>query len=362
VTKGRVFVGQDYADESVPLTITEADQIGCEFTNDDMTLSMDDFSGRFIKPAMVPMANSIDQFILADYFTVYNATGSPGTTAATPTPFLDAHTILFNNAAFMTPDLPMLVTGKVSARLSDNLAIRFNPAPELSELYRRGMMAGGTMKSMGHALGWNFYEDQNMPVHTTGAWAGATPIVTVAGQTGATILTSGFTASVVGLGKKGDPVQFAGTFGVNPVTKANTGELQNFVLTADVSSDGGGLASLPIDPPIITAGKDQNVVAAPAANAAITVWGTATLANIASKTSPQCMGWQNEAITLAMVDLMIPDAGEGVKATRIADEDLGLSFVFMRGFDLRAYARISRIDSLYGKAYLRREHIVRVAA
>lgn len=362
VTKGSVFVGQDYADESVPLTITEHDQVGCEFQNDDLTLSMDDFSGRFLKPSLVPMANSIDLFILADYATVWNSTGTPGTTAATDTPFLDAKNLLFINSAFITEDMPMLVTGKVSARLSSGLAGRFNPPKEISELYRRGMMAGGMKQSMGHALGWNFYEDQNMPVHTTGAWAGATPIVTVAGQIGSTILTSGWTVSITGLGKKGDTVQFAGVFTVNPITYASTGELQNFTLTADVNSDGGGLASLPILPAIVTAGKGQTVSNSPAASAAITVWGTGTVANVASKTSPQCLGWQNEAITLAMVDLMIPDEGEGVKAVRVADDDIGLSFVFMRSFDPRAYARVSRVDSLYGKGYMRPEHIVRVAA
>lgn len=362
VTKGATFVGQDYADEMVPLVITEHDQVGCEFQNDDLTLSMDDFSGRFLKPALVPMANSVDLFIMSDYAQIWNATGTPGTIAATDTPFLDAKNLVFINAGYITPDMPMIVNGKTSARLSSGLSGRFNPAQEISELYRKGMMAGGMKASMGHALGWNFYEDQNMPVHTTGAWAGATPIVTVAGQTGATILTSGWTVSITGLGKKGDVVQFANVFTVNPVTYQSTGELQNFTLTADVDSDGGGLASLVVDPPVTVAGKSQTVNASPAASAAITVWGTGTVANVASKTSPQNMGWQNEAITLACVDLMLPEEGEGVKAVRVSDDDLGLSFTYMRSFDSRAYSRVSRVDMLYGKGYMRKEHIVRVAS
>ena len=73
------------------------------------------------------------------------------------------------------------------------------------------------------------------------------------------------------------------------------------------------------------------------------------------------MGWQNEAITLACVDLMVPEEGEGVKAIRVADDDLGLSFVYMRSFDSRAYSRVARIDMLFGKQFLRPEHVVRVA-
>lgn len=361
VTKGSTFVAQDYADEMVPLVITEHDQVGCEFQNDDLTLSMDDFSGRFLKPALVPLANSVDLFIMADYAQIWNATGTPGTIAATDTPFLDAKNLLFINAAYITMDMPMIVTGKCSARLSSGLAGRFNPAQEISELYRKGMMAGGMKKSMGHALGWNFYEDQNMPVHTTGAWAGATPIVVEANQVGASIHTSGWTVSITGLGKKGDIVQFAGVYTVNPVTYQSTGELQNFTLTADVDSDGGGLATLPISPSIIIAGKGKTVNDSPAASAAITVWGTATVASVANKTSSQNMGWQNEAVTLACVDLMLPEEGEGVKAVRVSDEDLGLSFTYMRSFDPRAYSRVSRVDILYGKQYVRPEHVVRVA-
>ncbi len=364
VTKGATFVGQDYADEMVPLVVDQHDQVGCEFQNDDLTLSMDDFSGRFLKPALVPLANSVDMFIMSSYADVWNATGTPGslTVAATDTPWLDAKNLVFINAGYITPDMPMIVTGKTSARLSSGLAQRFNPAQEISELYRKGAMAGMMKQSMGHALGWNFYEDQNMPVHTTGAWAGATPTVDVAGQTGASITTTGWTANITGLGKKGDVVQFARVYTVNPVTYQSTGELQNFTLTADVDSDNSTNATLPISPSIIIAGKTQTVSASPAATAAVTVWGTGTIANVASVASPQNMGWQNEAITLACVDLMLPGKNEGVDAVRVSDDDLGLSFTFMRSFDVRAFSRVSRVDILYGKGYMRPEHIVRVAS
>ena len=363
VSDGATFVAQDYAEEMVPLTVDQHKQVGCEFGNDDLTLNMDDFSGRVLKPSLVPLANAVDSFIMADYYNIYNATGTPGTTAATDTPFLLARNILFNNAAFMTDDMPMLLTGRSSVLLSSGLSNRLNPAQEISELYRKGGMGGEMKKSMGHALGWNMYEDQNMPVHVTGAWAlnASNATVTTAGQIGASILTTGWAATITGLGKKGDSIQFAGVYSVNPVSYASTGELMNFALTADVNSDGSYNATLPITPPIVVAGKGQNVSNSPAAGAIITVWDTAVVANVASKTSPQNMGWQNEAITLACVDLMVPEEGEGVKAIRVADDDLGLSFVYMRGFDPRVYSRVARIDILFGKQFLRPEHVVRVA-
>lgn len=364
VVAGQTFVPQDYTEEYVSLTVGNHWQVGCEWASDDLTLNMDDFSRRFLKPAIVPLANQVDIDILSNLLNqAWNATGTPGTTAATDTPFLDAKMTLFNNAAMITDDMPMLVTGKVSGRLSSGLAGRFNPQKEISDLYLKGAMAGDMKGSIGHALGWDFFEDQNMPVMTTGAWAGATPTVSAANQTGASITTTGWTASVTGLGAINDMVQFAGVYGVNPVTFLSTGELQDFSLTAAVNSDSSGNATLQINPPLIpNAGKNTTVTASPANGAAVLPWGQTTVANVASKTSPQCIGWQPEAVTLACVDLYVPEEGMGVKAIRVSDDDLGLSFVFMSGFDPREYSKLSRIDILEGTTATRPEHVVRVAA
>jgi len=363
VVDGQVFVGQDYADEQVPLVVDKHKQVGCEFQNDDLTLSMDDFSGRFVRPAVVPLANQVDVDVITGALqgNIYNATGTPGTVAATDLPFLDARDVkLFNAACMMDDDLTMLVSGRVSGRLSSALAGRYNPQKQITDLYMKGGMAGFQKGAQGHALGWDFFESQNVQAHVTGAWAG-TPLVDGANQTGASILLKGLTGSVTAMGKKNDVIQFDGVYGVNPVTKLSTGELQDFVLTADCDSSSGALTAT-IEPPITLVGKNQTVTASPADNAAVTVWGTATVANVASKTSPQCLGWQKDAITLACVDLMLPDEGEGVKAMRISDDDLGLSFTFMRSFDARAFSRVSRMDILYGVGYLRPEHVVRVAS
>ncbi len=101
--------------------------------------------------------------------------------------------------------------------------------------------------------------------------------------------------------------------------------------------------------------------ASPADGAQLFVWGTATVANVASKTSPQMMGWSSDGITLAMVDLVKFPEGTGVKQVMVNDDDLGLAFSFTRGTDIREFSLISRVDSLYGTTYTRPEHIVRVA-
>lgn len=362
VTDGATFVAQDYTETQVPLVVDKHKQVGVQFLNDDLVLSMDDFEGRVLQPALVPLANQVDVDILANFYLAWNATGIPGTIAQSDTPFLDAKSLLIANCIVNDGKIPMLVTPTVSARLSSGLAGRFNPTGAISDLYEMG--------KMGHALGYDFWETQNMPTFTTGAWSASTPAtglqVNAANQTGSNIICKGATVSVIGLGLQGDVVQFAGVYSVNPVTFLSTGLLANWVLTANVNSDGGGAFTLPIAGPngggITLTGKFQNATAAPAASAQIYVWGTAAVANVASQVSPQCMAWSRDGITLACVDLYKPDMGEGVKATRASDPDLGLSILFMRGFDIREYNEISRLDILYGTTFPRPEHVVRVAS
>lgn len=364
VTHGTTFQAQDYTETQIPLVIDYHNQIGVEFLNDDLTLSMDDFSGRFIEPAMVPMANQVDVDIMQKAFlTAFNATGVPGTIAQSDTPFLDAKTLLLSQSADIR-NLPMLVSPSVGARLSSGLAGRFNKQSSISDLYEMGTI------SMGTALGYDFFETQNVPTFTTGAWAATTPstglTVLNANQTGASITCQGAVANTANLGLQGDVVQFQGVYGVNPVTFKNTGLLANWVLTANVSADGSGHFTLPIQGPnqagITLAGKFQNATASPANGGQIYVWGTATVANVATQVSPQCMSWSRDGITLACVDLMRFESGRGVECSRVSDPDLGLSMMFTRGVDIREFSEISRVDMLYGTGAPRPEHIVRVAS
>lgn len=85
---------------------------------------------------------------------------------------------------------------------------------------------------------------------TTLGAGGGTPLVNGASQTGSSIITDGWPNSTLVL-KAGDVVQFAGVTLVYDVT-------------ADVTSDGSGNATIPISPNIFSGGS-------PAENAAVTI-------------------------------------------------------------------------------------------
>lgn len=68
--------------------------------------------------------------------------------------------------------------------------------------------------------------------------ATGTPVVSGAAQVGASLLTSGWTASVTGIMKAGDIIGVAG-------------QTKVYMVTADANSNGSGVATLIVSPPLM---------------------------------------------------------------------------------------------------------------
>ena len=129
-------------------------------------------------------------------------------------------------------------------------------------------------------------------------------------------------------------------FAVNPQTRATTGQLRRFVVTADVSSDASGNATIPISPSIVTSGAFQTVTASPGAGAAITVLGAA------NTLTPVNLAYHKNAFVLGCADLLLP---KGVDmAARVSDKQLGLSARMVRAYDINNDKFPCRFDILYG--------------
>ncbi len=191
---------------------------------------------------------------------------------------------------------------------------------------------------MGRAAGFNWSMDQNVRTHTVGAHGG-TPLIAGGSQSGSSITTDGWTNSAAIL-KKGDIITFAGVYGVNPQNRQSYGALRQFVVTADVTASGAGLATIPIFPALTASGAFQTVTAAPADNAAIVVLGTASTSGILN------LAFHRDAFVLGCADLMLP---QGVhQAARVSDPDLGMSIRMVRAYDINNDKFPCRLDILYG--------------
>jgi hypothetical protein len=99
-------------------------------------------------------------------------------------------------------------------------------------------------------------------------------------------------------------------------------------------------------------GGRQNVIAAPADNAAITFSGTASTASGLS------LAYHPDAFTFATADLVMP-GGVDMAARGVKD---GISMRIVRQYDINNDVLPCRIDVLYGYAAIRPQLAVRVVA
>ena len=99
VTDGATLSAQDTTESSVTLQLSGRKHVGMGFTTADLTLSIDDFSKRFITPAAsVLMANVENDVISNLYKSVYNQVNNIGS-AATLAKVLSARKMLNDNLA-----------------------------------------------------------------------------------------------------------------------------------------------------------------------------------------------------------------------------------------------------------------------
>lgn len=348
-SSGQGLILQDLTESSVPVVLNKQYQRSFAITSADLALSVDDFRKRFIDKAMKSMANEIDYDGLDLYKTVNNEVGTPGTIPSTLQVYLDAGALLSNEAAPLD-ERTVVISPNMNAVIVNALQGLFNPQKTVSTQYHKGMMTMDT-------VGFDWYMDQNTRNHTVGL-QGGTPLANSATvQTGSSIITDGWTASTQVL-NRGDVIQFANVFAVNPQSLASFNRLADFVVTADVTSDGSGNATIPIQingVGIITTGPYQNVTVGVANNVAVTVNGSSAI------TGQRGLAFHTDAFTFASADL--PLYGGLDMGDRIADDqDLKMSMRVIRDYDINLDRAPLRMDLLGGWATLYPQLAVRIAS
>jgi hypothetical protein len=347
--KGQQFVPQPINDLTVRVAVTDQAQIGTSVSTADATMIVEDVRKRYVHPAAENIANTIDyDGLLRCYSGVSNSVGTPGVVPATNLLYGLAGAKLTDGAVPEDGRIGML-TPTMSATIANFNVQYFNPAGDISSAWRKGRIAGPWMGMD------EVYATQNIAKHTTGTFSASTGIASGANQTGSSLITSGFNADT--LLKRGDVFTIVGVYKVNPQNYATTGELQDFVLTTDVS---GATPTLTFDPPIIPSGPLQTVTNSPAANAGILFKGATNITGgtLAATVSPQGLVYHPEAFILAMADL---DADlPGAEVTRVSSKSLAVSLRYVKQYSGLSDQKIERIDALYGWTVFRPEMAVRV--
>ena len=342
VTDGAALQVQDDNEQFSSLSVSSQKHIGVNFTTAEMTMQLDDFADRVLKPRVSQLAAAIDADVANAFRSVYQSVGTPGTTPATSLVLLQAQQKLNESAAVMNPRYAT-VNPAANAGLVEGLKGLFNPTDLVSKQFKAGMMGSNVLGFDEVAM------SQSIKVFTTGSRTNGTTSAAVTTQGATTIALTGLGAS--NTIRAGEVFTVASVFAVNPQTRESTGSLQQFVVTADVIASGGGAATVSVSPAIYTATSALATVDAfPANSAAVTFLGAASTAY------PQNMAYHKDAITFATADLLLP---QGVDMASRAVHN-GISLRIVRQYDINNDRMPCRIDVLYGYSVIRPQMACRI--
>jgi len=340
VTDGAALQVQDDNEQFTTLSVASQKHIGVNFTSAELTMQLDDFAERVLKPRISQLASSIDADVANAYKTIGNTVGTPGTTPSTSLVLLQAQQKLNENAAVMSPRYAT-VNPAANAGLVEGMKGLFNPTDTISKQFRNGMMGTGV-------LGFDEVNmSQSIKQHSTGTRAAT------GNTTGAAVTTEGSSTLTLTVGSGeliavGDVFTIADCYAVNPQTRESTGSLFQFVALA--SSTSTTTATVTVAPMYSASSALATMLTLPATSKAVVFVGTA------STQYPQNLVYHKDAITFATADLLLP---QGVDMAARAVHN-GISLRVVRQYDINNDRMPCRIDVLYGFSTIRPQMACRI--
>ena len=342
-TTGATRSNQDVHEPTTTILIDQRKHVSWTFSAQDLTLTIEEYSERYIKPAMIVLSSEVDLALCnKGVESFFNQVGTPGTT---PANFSDLGDVAQRMDELAIPDdMQRCLVLNPAARwsIADGLKAVFN-AEITGDVVRRGRL--------GEVANFQIYGDQNIKAQQVGDFSG-TPLLTATAITNTNLagggnITSameidGMTGSVTSALRKGDILTFGNCFAVNPVSKVTTGVLKEFVVTADANTTAGVVTAL-VYPSLndgLTASTAafQNCTALPISNAVVTIAG------VADTTYPQNLAFHKNALALVMVPIELPDSA----VFKARADWRGYSIRVVKAYDIDEDEEIIRLDILYG--------------
>lgn len=339
VREGATMVAQDITEGRETLAITAQIGADLEFTSRDLTLSVDKFSERIIKPQMIKLANYLDGKIMLELTNkTPNWVGTPGQTINSYADLALAPQRLDEQA--VPRDQRVAILGP---------ADHWGLVPNISGLYIQDTAKSALTRAKLPMLGGiDMYMSQNVQTHTNGTWSSAAVTAEINGGTLSTTYASakdtwtmditidGLTNST-GTCLIGDVITIENVYAVNPITGDTLPWLRQFTVRANATADASGNAVVTICPPIITSGAYKTCNAAAVNNADIVVKGTVATAY------PQNLVFHPDAVTLAIPKMSKPQGAAWCESRNYN----GLNLRLTQGFDMVNDVQQWRFDMLY---------------
>ncbi len=339
VTDGAALQVQSDIEQYTTLAVSSQKHVGVNFTTAELTLDLDDFAERVLKPRISQLAASIDADVANAFKYIGNSVGTPGTTPATSLVLLQAQQKLNENAAVMSPRYAT-VNPAANAALIEGMKGLFNPVSAISKQFKNGMFGEGI-------LGYDELNmSQSIKQFTTGSRTGTLTVNASVTSEGATqIVVTGLGSTVV---KAGDVFTVADCFAVNPQTRESTGSLFQFVCLEDVTAS--TTATIKVNAMYSASQALATVDALPQSGKTVTFLGSP------STQYPQNLIYHRDAIAFATADLLMPN-GVDMASRQVHN---GISLRVVRQYDINNDRLPCRIDVLYGYSVIRPQMAVRL--
>jgi hypothetical protein len=338
---------KDVTEEKAPLVLNKTATDADEFDSLELATDVDVANAlkRFGMPAADTLAHEIESRcmeIASD--ATYNFTGTAGSNAFAISDVLAAKTALDESLCPMG-DRMLFMNSRSGAEAVDARKGLFQSSEEIAKQYRDGYI--------GRADGFDWVETQLVPTHTNGSDMDPAAVNDAAVAEGASTLAFDGLGAGTDTIKKGTVFTIAGVNKVHPITKADLGVLQQFVVTADVTASGGA-GTMSISPSIYAGSEGlQNVTALPADDAVIT-FGTGS----ADTTYTQNLALHKSAFKMVTVPMYQP-RGVDLVASETVD---GITVNIVRDYEQNTRKIITRYDVLYAFDPVRPEWSTRLTA
>jgi hypothetical protein len=326
-----------------PLTIDTQFHTMVEFSGFELTFDRardQPYLDMMLNPRAKRLANMVELFIAQNFQNnVWQYYGTPGVP-------IDFNTVLQTDA-YMT-ELGIPEDGNrywanppaVSATLTNALYTVFNMT------VNRGALLDGFM---GHLSGFDFFKTNFLQRQIAGAGqtGGSPPTGFILAGTvtngpitgGNTIVVTGTVANSI-VFNAGDLITIApasNVYMVNPLTYEALSQTAQFVVTAPVTSDGSGNATIIVEPTIVISGARQNISAAIPNGAQLYL----------AQSHNVSMAFHNQAIVFAAPP--IKELKGGVEAVTSYSELYKMAITYSLGADIRNYVQLDRLDIIAGE-------------
>lgn len=337
VRSGINMAAQEQSETSVDLTVSTVKGVDMYFTSEDLTLSIEDFSSRFVAPAMAVLAANIEADALSMYKHVYNLVD--GDTTAFGFAAMSNATEMLTRMLAPNSDRTIVMNPTHSNKFRQDTKGLYQDSSALSKQWREGMM--------GRTSGFEVYENTLLVPHQTGDAAKTTTVsvngtVTANGSAQMTV-TNGSSKTF----KVGDVFTVADCYRVHPETKVSTGVLQQFVVTEDAAS-----TTIKFSPAIYTSGPRQNI----SSTGLVTSKALVKVGAGADETLNQSLAFHKDAFAFVTADLEQPK-GVDFAAREVFD---GISLSMVRDFSISDRTFPCRIDCMYGYKAIRPQLATRI--